>query len=253
MVSPENGNWICDLIDADYGGSFTIQGPGFSWPLHQPIGVSSNNSRYHPLTVGSSLQDSVGVDGSAGSSEASKEPPVSRKRSRCESSSATNSKACREKQRRDRLNDKFMELSAILEPGHPPKTDKAAILVDAVRMVTQLRGKAQKLKDSNSSLQDKIKELKTEKNELRDEKQRLKTEKEKLEQQLKAVNAPPQPSFFPAPPMMPTAFASGPSQGQAPGNKMVPFISYPGVAMWQFMPPASLDTSQDHVLRPPVA
>ncbi|KAF2616105.1 hypothetical protein F2Q70_00007998 [Brassica cretica] len=240
MVSPENGNWICDLIDADYGGSFTIQGPGFSWPLHQPIGVSSNNS-------------SVGVDGSAGSSEASKEPPVSRKRSRCESSSATNSKACREKQRRDRLNDKFMELSAILEPGHPPKTDKAAILVDAVRMVTQLRGKAQKLKDSNSSLQDKIKELKTEKNELRDEKQRLKTEKEKLEQQLKAVNAPPQPSFFPAPPMMPTAFASGPSQGQAPGNKMVPFISYPGVAMWQFMPPASLDTSQDHVLRPPVA
>nr|VDC87965.1 unnamed protein product [Brassica oleracea] len=240
MVPSENGNWICDLIDADYGGSFTIQGPGFSWPLHQPIGVSSNNS-------------SVGVDGSAGSSEASKEPPVSRKRSRCESSSATNSKACREKQRRDRLNDKFMELSAILKPGHPPKTDKAAILVDAVRMVTQLRGEAQKLKDSNSSLQDKIKELKTEKNELRDEKQRLKTEKVKLEQQLKAVNAPPQPSFFPAPPMMPTAFASGPSQGQAPGNKMVPFISYPGVAMWQFMPPASLDTSQDHVLRPPVA
>ena len=58
------------------------------------------------------------------------------------------------------MNNRFMELSAILEPGHPPKTDKAAILVDAVRMVTQLRGKAQKLKDSNSSLQDKIKELK---------------------------------------------------------------------------------------------
>ncbi|XP_056858653.1 transcription factor ILR3 [Raphanus sativus] len=169
---------------------------------------------------------------------------------RCESSSATSSKACREKQRRDRLNDKFTELSVILEPGNPPKTDKAAILVDAVRMVTQLRGEAQKLKDSNSSLQDKIKELKTEKNELRDEKQRLKTEKEKLEQQLKAMNAP-QPSFFPAPPMMPTAFAS--AQGQAPGNKMVPIISYPGVAMWQFMPPTSVDTSQDHVLRPPVA
>jgi len=64
------------------------------------------------------------------------------------------------------------------------------------------------------------------------------------------MNAP-QPSFFPAPPMMPTAFAS--AQGQAPGNKMVPIISYPGVAMWQFMPPASVDTSQDHVLRPPVA
>lgn len=53
-----------------------------------------------------------------------------------------------------------MELGSILEPGRPPKTDKAAILIDAVRMVTQLRGEAQKLKDSNSSLQEKIKELK---------------------------------------------------------------------------------------------
>ncbi|KAJ4901498.1 Transcription factor ILR3 [Raphanus sativus] len=120
-------------------------------------------------------------------------------------------------------------------------------------MVTHLRCEAQKLKDSNSNLQDKIKDLKTEKKELREEKHRLKTEKEKLEQQLKAMNAPPQPSFFPAPPpMMPTALASSP-QGQDPGNKMVPVISYPGVAMWQFMPPASVDTSQDNVLCPPVA
>ncbi|KAJ0261660.1 Transcription factor ILR3 [Hirschfeldia incana] len=241
MVSaePENASWISDLIDSDYG-SFTIQAPaGFScWPLlhqQQPIIAVSSNS-------------SVGVDGN---SEAIKEP-ASTKRARCESSSATSSKACREKQRRDKLNDKFMELGAILEHGHPPKTDKAAILIDAVRMVKQLRGEAQKLKDSNSSLHGKIKELKTEKNELRDEKQRLKTEKEKLEQQLKAMNAPHQPRFFPAPPpMIPTAFAS--TQGQAPGNKMVPVISYPGIAMWQFMPPASVDTSQDHVLRPPVA
>lgn len=60
------------------------------------------------------------------------------------------------------MNNRFTELSVILEPGNPPKTDKAAILVDAVRMVTQLRGEAQKLKDTNSSLQDKIKELKVE-------------------------------------------------------------------------------------------
>ena len=55
---------------------------------------------------------------------------------------------------------RFVELGSILEPGRPPKTDKAAILTDAVRMVTQLRGEAQKLKDSNMSLQEKIKELK---------------------------------------------------------------------------------------------
>lgn len=57
-----------------------------------------------------------------------------------------------------------------------------------------------------------------------------------------------QPSFLP--PAMPGAFAS---PVQAAGTKLVPIISYPGVAMWQFMPPAAIDTSQDHVLRPPVA
>ncbi|PKI32668.1 hypothetical protein CRG98_046933 [Punica granatum] len=190
---------------------------------------------------------SVEIDGSFGDSDGVKENP--KKRLRSESCGATSSKACREKLRRDRLNDKFLELGAILEPGRPPKTDKAAILIEAVRMVTQLRGEAQKLKDSNSSLQEKIKELKAEKNELRDEKQRLKAEKEKLEQQLKTVNT--QPTFVPPPPAIPAAFAA--PHGQAPGNKLVPFISYPGVAMWQFMPPASVDTSQDHVLRPPVA
>ena len=60
----------------------------------------------------------------------------------------------------DMMNNRFLELGAILEPGRPPKTDKAAILIDAVRMVNQLRGEAQKLKDSNSNLQEKIKELK---------------------------------------------------------------------------------------------
>ncbi|THG02971.1 hypothetical protein TEA_018898 [Camellia sinensis var. sinensis] len=161
---------------------------------------------------------------------------------------SSSSKACREKLRRDRHVPRFVELGSILEPGRPPKTDKAAILVEAIRLVIQLRGDAQKLKDSNLTLQEKIKELKAEKNELRDEKQRLKAEKERLEQQLKTMNA--QPGFVPRPPAIPATYAA---QGQPAGNKLVPIISYPGVAMWQFMPPASVDTSQDHVLRPPVA
>lgn len=53
-----------------------------------------------------------------------------------------------------------MELGSILEPGRPPKTDKTAILSDAVRMVTQLQNEARKLKESNEELQEKIKELK---------------------------------------------------------------------------------------------
>ena len=90
--------------------------------------------------------------------------------------------------------------------------------------------------------------VKSEKNELRDEKQRLKAEKEKLEQQVNSMNT--QPSFMGPPPAAYPAAAGG---GQAMGNKLVPIISYPGMGMWQFMPPAAVDTSQDHMLHPPVA
>ncbi|KAK8507368.1 hypothetical protein V6N13_141389 [Hibiscus sabdariffa] len=215
--------------------------------------VSPENSNYWSHFDYATLIDDIPVpDGSYSGFSWSTQPinaPSTAFKGRSESCNPSSSKACREKLRRDKLNDKFMELGAILEPGRPPKTDKAAILVDAVRMVTQLRDEAQKMKESNSSLQERIKELKAEKNELRDEKQRLKIEKEKLEQQLKTMNA--QPSFMPPAPAFPAAFAA--AQGQAPGNKLVPFIGYPGVAMWQFMPPAAVDTSQDHVLRPPVA
>ncbi|GLU23545.1 hypothetical protein SLE2022_395430 [Rubroshorea leprosula] len=241
MVSLEGTNYwsqfdsLIDDIPVNDGNFTSAPYSGFTWST-QPINPPSNVF-------------SVEVDGSPGNSEGQKESG-SKKRVRSDSCNATSSKACREKLRRDRLNDKFLELGSILEPGKPPKTDKVAVLIDAVRMVNQLRGEAQKLKDSNSSLQEKIKELKAEKNELRDEKQRLKAEKEKLEQQLKAMNA--QPSFLPPHSAIPAAFAA-PAQGQAPGNKLVPFIGYPGVAMWQFMPPAAVDTSQDHVLRPPVA
>ncbi|XVF77653.1 hypothetical protein PTKIN_Ptkin14bG0064500 [Pterospermum kingtungense] len=237
MVSPENSNYWSQFDYATLIDDISVPDgpyPGFTWSTH-PINAPSNVA-------------SVEIEGSFGDSDGLTESG-SKKRVRSESSNGSSSKACREKLRRDRLNDKFMELGSILEPGRPPKTDKAAILIDAVRMVTQLRGEAQKLKESNSSLQERIKELKAEKNELRDEKQRLKAEKEKLEQQLKAMNT--QPSFMAPAPAIPAAFAA--AQGQAPGNKLVPFISYPGVAMWQFMPPAAVDTSQDHVLRPPVA
>ncbi|TYI58051.1 hypothetical protein E1A91_D11G325800v1 [Gossypium mustelinum] len=237
MVSPENTNYWSSFDYATLINDIPApDGPysGFSWPT-RPINASSNDF-------------SVEIDGSFEDSDGLKESG-SKKRVRSESCNVSSSKACREKLRRDRLNEKFMELSSILEPEWPPKTDKGAILVDAVRMVTQLRGEAQKLKDSISSLHDRIKELKAEKSELRDEKQRLKAEKEKLEQQLKAMNA--QPSFMPPAPALPAALAT--AQGQVPGNKLVPFFGYPGVAMWQFMPPASVDTSEDHVLRPPVA
>lgn len=87
-----------------------------------------------------------------------------------------------------------------------------------------------------------------EKNELRDEKQRIKMDKEKLEQLVKSFGT--QPGFLPHPSTLGASFSP---QGQAADNKLMPFVGYPGLAMWQFMPPAVVDTSQDHVLRPPVA
>ncbi|GAB4849611.1 Transcription factor ilr3 [Ancistrocladus abbreviatus] len=230
MVSPENANWMFDygLIEdiPVPDDNFSAHNSGFNWPL-QALNEAPNVSTF-------------------ADAEAPKEN-ASKKRGRSESCGQSSSKACREKLRRDRLNDKFMELGSLLEPGRPLKTDKAAILVDAVRMVTQLRSETQKLKDSNSSLQEKIKELKAEKNELRDEKQRLKTEKENLETQLKSMNS--QHGFLPPPPAISAAFVQPPPAG----SKLVPLVSFPGAAMWQFMPPAAVDTSQDHVFRPPAA
>ncbi|XP_059661039.1 transcription factor ILR3-like [Cornus florida] len=241
--SAVDSNWLLDFgliegISAVPGGCFTEPPPpagtAFSWPCQ-------------PLHVNGSFNVSEEIDYLFGDSEVFKEAGP-RKRLKSESRSASGSKACREKLRRDKLNERFLELGSILDPGRPPKADKVAILSDAVRMVTQLRSEAQKLRKSSEDLQEKIKELKVEKNELRDEKQKLKADKEKLEQHVKTMSA--KPGFLPHLSAVPAAFAT---QGLAGGKTLMPFIGYPGFAMRQFMSPAMVDTSQDHVLRPPVA
>ncbi|ONK62037.1 uncharacterized protein A4U43_C08F36140 [Asparagus officinalis] len=170
------------------------------------------------------------------------EKACSRKRNHVESLAVPGTKAFREKLRRDKLNDRFTELCSILDPGRPPKADKVSILGDASRRLNHLRGEAEKIKESNKALQDNIKSLKEEKLELRDEKVRLKAEKERIEQMLKAANTAP--TFIPYPPASNAAFAS---------YKTVAYPSYVPVGTWQWLPTAELDTSQDHVLRPPVA
>ncbi|KAG8068425.1 hypothetical protein GUJ93_ZPchr0005g14404 [Zizania palustris] len=104
-------------------------------------------------------------DGAGGQDNA-----ASKKRSRPESSAPPGTKACREKLRRDKLNERFNELSAVLEPGKPPKADK-----------------------------DSIKNLKAEKSELRDEKTRLKAERERLEHMLKGVGSTATAAAAPSP------------------------------------------------------
>lgn len=236
----ENPSWV---VFDDYGLIEDIRVPS----LLTPTAFASTTWPPPLLSFSAPTSLSVENEGSFANSDSLKEIG-SLKRVRSGPCSASGSKACREKMRRDRLNDRFVELSSILDPGRPPKMDKAVLLGDALRMVIQLRGEAQKLKESRENLQEKINEMKAEKNELRDEKQRLKTEKENLERQVKALTT--QPGFFPHPPAIPAPLSA---PGQVVGGKMVPFMGYPGVSMWQFMPPTSFDTSQDHVLRPPVA
>ncbi|KAK4858137.1 hypothetical protein QYF36_011576 [Acer negundo] len=238
LSADNNPNWLVDYdvledIAVPVGHLPPLDSPGVLW--------SSHHHSSHPPPL------SVDFDDSFGNLDTLKEIG-SRKRVRPGSCGASGSKACREKMRRDKLNDRFLELASILDPGRSPKMDKAVLLADAVQMVSQLRDEAQKMKESNESLVEKINELKCEKNELRDEKQRLKIEKENLDHQVKALSS--LPSYLPHLPAIPAPFSA---PGQVVGGKLVPFVGYPGVSMWQFMPPAAVDTSQDHVLRPPVA
>ncbi|WOL04683.1 transcription factor ILR3-like [Canna indica] len=167
------------------------------------------------------------------------------KRARGESSTAPATKACREKMRRDKLNDRFKELYSILDPGKPLKADKVAILRDAACHLSQLRLEAKQLKESNGALHNAIKKLKAEKSELRDEKTRLRSEKEKMEQMLQGFNNTP-PFFAQPAAAMHAASAAAYSKAIVPRN-------FAPISMWQWVPTAALDTSQDHVLRPPVA
>ncbi|KAM3356548.1 Transcription factor [Capsicum baccatum] len=164
-----------------------------------------------------------------------------RKRGRNESCSKQGNKACRERLRREKLNERFSELCSVLEPGKPVKTDKMAILGDAIRVLNQLKTESEEYKEMNQKLMEEIKMLKAEKNELREEKLALKADKERMEQELKATAAPA--SFIPP----------HPAAYQPAVNKMAVFPSYGYVPMWQYLPPSSRDTSQDHQLRPPAA
>ncbi|CAN8258391.1 unnamed protein product [Cochlearia groenlandica] len=185
------------------------------------------------------------------------EEECSRKRGRTGSCSKPGTKACREKLRREQLNEKFMDLSSVLDPARTPKTDKSAIIDDAIRAVKQLRGETHELKETNQKLIEEIKSLKAEKSELREEKLVLKSDKEKIEQQLKTTMTVPSPGFMP--PVSPGFMPSHPSAAAAAAyhhNKMAVYPSYgyyPNMPMWPYLHPTELDTSHDHLKRPPAA
>ncbi|GMH18858.1 hypothetical protein Nepgr_020699 [Nepenthes gracilis] len=212
-----------DLLD--YSFIDDVSSSDFSW-LNQSSGIDVDFSL---TSMGSLEQESL-------------EKECTKKRKLVTSCGKPASKACREKLRRERLNDSFLDLSSILEPGRTAKTDKLVILGDAIRVLNQLKTEAKDLKDENQMLLEEIKSLKAEKNELREEKLMLKAEKERIDKQLKA-KATANPGFVP--PHV-AAYHAG-------ANKMPLYPGYSVYPMWHYMPPTARDTSRDHELRPPAA
>ncbi|XP_020591413.1 transcription factor bHLH121-like [Phalaenopsis equestris] len=91
-------------------------------------------------------------------------------------------KADREKMRRDRLNEQFLELGNVIDPDRP-KNDKATILGDAILMLKDLTAQVHRLKAEHTLLSEESRELTQEKNELREEKSALKSEIDNLNTQ----------------------------------------------------------------------
>lgn len=55
---------------------------------------------------------------------------------------------------------RFLDLSLALEPGRPTRTNKPAILDDAIRVLNQLRSEAEDLKQTNEKLREEVECLK---------------------------------------------------------------------------------------------
>ncbi|XP_051144646.1 transcription factor bHLH121-like [Andrographis paniculata] len=88
-------------------------------------------------------------------------------------------KADREKLRRDRLNEQFMELGNTLDPDRP-KHDKASIIIETIQVLKDLRSQVERLKSKHATLTEESSELTQEKNDLKDEKAALKSDIEGL-------------------------------------------------------------------------
>ncbi|PWA42451.1 myc-type, basic helix-loop-helix (bHLH) domain-containing protein [Artemisia annua] len=148
----------------------------------------------------------------------------SHNRRRSNSCSRAENKACRERQRREKLNERFVELSSTLEPDWSATTDKLAIIGDVIRVLNQLKAESQECKNMNEKI---LEEIKT------------------FRQQVKTMtnNHLPPPGFM----------SPHPAAYQAVANKMPIFSGYGYIPMWEYLPQTMCDTSHDQELRPPAA
>ncbi|KAG7540183.1 Myc-type basic helix-loop-helix (bHLH) domain [Arabidopsis thaliana x Arabidopsis arenosa] len=91
-------------------------------------------------------------------------------------------KAEREKLRRDKLKEQFLELGKALDPNRP-KSDKVSVLTDTIQMLKDVMNQVDRLKAEYATLSQESRELIQEKSELREEKATLKSDIEILNAQ----------------------------------------------------------------------
>ncbi|XP_074284655.1 transcription factor bHLH34-like [Silene latifolia] len=237
MMGSFDDNFLDEILDCNFIND--VISPDFS--LIHGSGNYIDFSQEYPKQQCPKQSYSIGMDfsqtGSAGDEREFEKQCLKRKR--IDTCSNLKTKACRERERRELLNTSFSALSSILEPGRAAKTDKLAIVNDAIRVVKQLRTEAEEYREENKKLESEIQSLKAEKNELREEKLALKSEKEKMELQLKTMPVVPSPGLIPS-------YHVG-------ASKMELYPSYGMYPMWHYLPPSTRDTSHDHELRPPAA
>ncbi|XP_010526564.1 PREDICTED: transcription factor bHLH121 [Tarenaya hassleriana] len=182
-------------------------------------------------------------------------------------------KADREKLRREKLNEHFVQLGNVLDPDRP-KNDKGTILTDTIQLLKELTSEVNKLKSEYTALTEESRELTQEKNDLREEKASLKSDIENLniqyQQRLRAMSpwaaamdhtvmmAPPPPSFpYPMPMAMPPgSIPLHPSMQPYTffGNQNPGVIPAPCPTYMPYMPPNTVVEQQSvHVPQNPQA
>ncbi|GBF89688.1 transcription factor-like [Raphidocelis subcapitata] len=75
---------------------------------------------------------------------------------------AARTKANRERMRREKINEKFIELAQLVEPNKDPKTDRLTVLCEAIRTVQQFQVENHQLKQLNKFLEEKAAALERE-------------------------------------------------------------------------------------------
>jgi len=237
-----NGDWLADIFDAVEDGVIT--------------GLEMDGDLALPEDAIAALQPENGGAG---------KPSDAKKRGAADEPTgsgvdAKHKKSRREKLRRDALNDRFMDLSALLdtESGKPLKTDKASIVTDAAMVIKTLREELAKLSASLEDMTKTSKEMTKERESLMADKAALLQDKAKLEQQLHCFMS----SMPFASPMVAPA---GPYPPAPQAGAMVPIGAVNGSAkpgqagmmpvMWSFpqLVIQSTTAEEDAKLRAPVA